>query len=246
MKKTECLSGVTGELATLYRAVVQGEEETVREAVRKTLAAGVPATRILSDALIPAMTEVGRLFEIHEYYLPELMISSDAMHAGLDILRPLFGEATAHSFGRIALGTVEGDLHDIGKNLVIMMLEGSGFHVTDLGLDIPSHRFVQAVKEGAQLIGMSAMLPTTMPNMKLVIDAIRAEGLRERVKVIVGGPLLTQEYADRIGADGYASDASSAVRKVKELLLEIPRVERKSEIADPKVALRFPETQTYF
>ncbi len=245
MKKTECLSGNMEEIATLYRAVVHGEEETVRKTVRKALTAGTPATQILSDALIPAMTEVGRLFETHEYYLPELIISSEAMHAGLGILRPLFGEATAHSSGSIALGTVEGDLHNIGKNLVIMMLEGSGFQVTDLGVDTSSHRFVQAIKGGAQVIGMSAMLPTTMPNMKLVIDAIRAEGLRERVKVIVGGPLLTQEYADRIGADGYASDASSAVRKVKELLLEIPGVEQKSAIADRKV-LRFPETQSYF
>ncbi len=229
MKKTNSLSGNMGELATVYRAVVHGEEEIVKEAVSHALAAGTPATQILSDALIPAMTEVGRLFEINEYYLPELMISSEAMHAGLGMLRPLFGGATAHSSGRIALGTVEGDLHDIGKNLVIMMLEGSGFHVTDLGVDISLHRFVQAVRDGAQVIGMSAMLPTTIPNMKLVIDAIRAEGLRERVKVVVGGALLTQEYADRIGADGYAPDASAAVRKVKELLHAIPGVEGKSE-----------------
>ncbi len=246
MDKTEYLSGDKGELSTLYRAVVLGEEETVREAVRRALGAGTSAIQILSDALIPAMTEVGRLFEIHQYYLPELMISSEAMHAGLSILRPLFGETTAHSSGRIALGTVEGDLHDIGKNLVIMMLEGSGFHVTDLGVDIPPHRFVEAVKGGAQVIGMSAMLPTTMTNMKLVIDAIRVEGLRERVKIIVGGALLTQEYAGRIGADGYASDASAAARKIKELLLEIPSVERKSRIVDPKAPSHFPEKPSYF
>ncbi len=245
MKKTE-LSGDTRELAGIFRAVVLGEEETVMKTVHQELAAGTPATQILSDALIPAMAEVGRLFEIHEYHLPELMISSDAMHAGLKMLRPLIGNETAHSSGRIALGTVEGDLHDIGKNLVIMMLEGSGFHVTDLGVDIPSQRFVQAVRGGAQVIGISAMLPTTMSRMKVVIDAIRAEGLRERVKVIVGGALLTQEYADRIGADGYASDAGAAVRKIKELLFGIPGVEEKSEISHPKVPLRFPETQSYY
>jgi 5-methyltetrahydrofolate--homocysteine methyltransferase len=232
MKRAEHLLGELKELETLYNAVVNGEDETVGKAVRAALAGGIPAGQILSDALIPAMTEVGRLFEAHEYFVPEILISAEAMQAGVAILRPLLGDTEERSTGRIALGAVEGDLHDIGKKLVAMMLESAGYDVKDLGVDVSPHRFVQAVLAGAQVIGMSAMLPTTMLNMKLAIDAIKAEGIRERVKVIVGGAMVTQEFADQIGADGYASDGSAAVRKVRELLSELPATDRRKETAD--------------
>ena len=206
------------DLRALYDAVVNGEQEVVEDGVRAALAAGVPADRILHEALIPAMGEVGRLFEAQEYYVPEMLVSARAMQAGVNLLRPLLAETGIQSAGQVVFGTVKGDLHDIGKNLVIMMMEGSGFQVTDLGVDVPPDKFVQAARDGAQLIGMSAMLTTTMPNMKLVIEALKSAGLRDRVKVMVGGAPLTQAYAEQIGADGYSTDASSAVRKAKELL----------------------------
>ncbi len=245
MKKGEYFSKGLGELDTLYNAVVNGEEDTVGLAVRAALAAGIPADRILSEGLIPAMTEVGRLFEAQEYYVPEILISAEAMKAGVAVLRPLLGNTGERSTGRIALGAVEGDLHDIGKNLVAMMLESSGLHVTNLGVDVSPLRFVQAVLDGVQVIGMSAMLPTTMLNMKFAIDAMKAQGIRERVKVIVGGAMVTQEFADRIGADGYASDASTSVRKVRELLSELPRTCSGKEVPDFKMSFRLAEARRY-
>jgi 5-methyltetrahydrofolate--homocysteine methyltransferase len=206
------------DLKTLYQAVINGEQEAVEAGVRAALAAGVAADKILSQALIPAMGEVGRLFEAQEYYVPEMLISARAMQAGLNILRPLLAESGVQPVGKVVFGTVKGDLHDIGKNLVIMMMEGAGFQVTDLGVDVPAEKFVQAARDGVQLIGMSAMLTTTMPNMRVTIDALKAAGVRERVKVMVGGAPLTQVYADQIGADGYTPDASAAVRRAKELL----------------------------
>ena len=206
------------DLKTLYDSVVNGEIEEVAEGVNAALAANIPADKILNEALIPAMTEVGRLFEAQEYYVPEMLISAKAMQGGLAILKPLLAAAGAIAGPKIAFGTVKGDLHDIGKNLVIMMLEGAGFQVTDLGVDVSPDKFIEAVKRGAQLIGMSAMLTTTMPSMKATIDALQAAGVRANVKIMVGGAPLTQSYADQIGADGYSQDASSAVRKAKELL----------------------------
>lgn len=206
------------DLKPLYDAVVNGEIEEVDEGVRAALAAGEPADKILNQALIPAMTEVGRLFEAQEYYVPEMLIAAKAMQGGLAILKPLLAAAGAVAGPKAAFGTVKGDLHDIGKNLVIMMLEGAGFQVTDLGVDVQPDKFIEAVKGGAQVIGLSAMLTTTMPNMKVTIDALKAAGVRDGVKIMVGGAPLTQAYADQIGADGYAQDASAAVRKVRELL----------------------------
>ena len=206
------------DLKTLYQAVVNGEQEAVEAGVRAALAAGVAADKILSQALIPAMGEVGRLFEAQEYYVPEMLISARAMQAGLNILRPLLAESGVQPVGKVVFGTVKGDLHDIGKNLVIMMMEGAGFQVIDLGVDVPAEKFVQAARDGAQLIGMSAMLTTTMPNMRVTIDALKAADVRDGVKVMVGGAPLTQVYADQIGADGYTPDASAAVRRAKELL----------------------------
>ena len=206
------------DLKTLYDAVVNGEIEEVTEGVHAALAASLPADRILNEALIPAMGEVGRLFEEQEYYVPEMLLSATAMQGGLAILKPLLAASGAAAGPQIAFGTVKGDLHDIGKNLVIMMLEGAGFQVTDLGVDVPPEKFLEAIKGGAHLVGMSAMLTTTMPNMKVTIEALRAAGVRENVKILIGGAPLTQAYADQIGADGYSPDASAAVRKVKELM----------------------------
>jgi 5-methyltetrahydrofolate--homocysteine methyltransferase len=206
------------DLKSLYNAVVNGEIEEVAEGVNAALAAGEAPDRILNEALIPAMSEVGRLFEEQEYYVPEMLISAKAMQGGLAILKPLLVAAGAVAGPKVVFGTIKGDLHDIGKNLVIMMLEGAGFQVVDLGVDVQPDRFIQAVKDGAQLIGMSAMLTTTMPNMKVTIEALKAAGVRDQVKVMVGGAPLTQVYADQIGADGFAPDASAAVRKAKDLL----------------------------
>jgi 5-methyltetrahydrofolate--homocysteine methyltransferase len=206
------------DLKTLYDAVVNGEIEEVAEGVTAALAAGEAPDRILNEALIPAMAEVGRLFEAQEYYVPEMLISAKAMQGGLALLKPLLAASGVQAGPQIAFGTVKGDLHDIGKNLVIMMLEGAGFQITDLGVDVHPDKFVQAVKDGAELIGMSAMLTTTMPNMKVTIDVLKEAGVRDNVKVMIGGAPLTQAYAEQIGADGFARDASSAVRKAKELL----------------------------
>jgi 5-methyltetrahydrofolate--homocysteine methyltransferase len=206
------------ELKTLYDSVVNGEIEEVADGVNAALAANIPADKILHEALIPAMTEVGRLFEAQEYYVPEMLISAKAMQGGLAILKPLLAAAGAPAGPKVAFGTVKGDLHDIGKNLVIMMLEGAGFQVTDLGVDVSPDQFIAAVKDGAQLVGMSAMLTTTMPNMKVTIDALKTAGVRDNVKIMIGGAPLTQAYADQIGADGYSQDASAAVRRAKELL----------------------------
>jgi len=206
------------DLKTIYDAVVNGEIEEVADGVSAALAANIPADKILNEALIPAMSEVGRLFEEQEYYVPEMLISAKAMQGGLAILKPLLAAAGAVAGPQVAFGTVKGDLHDIGKNLVIMMLEGAGFQVADLGVDVPPAKFIEAVKGGAQLIGMSAMLTTTMPNMKVTIDALKDAGVRDNVKIMIGGAPLTQAYADQIGADGYSQDASAAVRKAKDLL----------------------------
>jgi 5-methyltetrahydrofolate--homocysteine methyltransferase len=206
------------ELKSLIDAVVSGQLAQTTAGVREALDSNIPPDTILNQALIPAMSEVGRLFEEQEYYLPEMLISAKAMQAGLAILKPHLQNSGAAPGPRVALGTVKGDLHDIGKNLVIIMLEGAGFQVSDLGVDVPPEKFVQAVRDGAQMIGLSAMVTTTTPHMKSSIEALKAAGLRDMVKVMVGGAPLTQSYADEIGADGFAPDAGAAVRKAKELL----------------------------
>lgn len=206
------------DLKILYDAVVNGEVEGVVEGVPAALAESIPAEKILNEALIPAMAEVGRLFEAQEYYVPEMLISAKAMQSGVNILRPLLVAAGLKPIGKVVLGTVKGDLHDIGKNLVQMMLEGAGYQVIDLGVDVPPDKFIQAAREGAQLIGMSAMLTTTMPNMKVTIEALKEAGMRDHVKIMIGGAPLTAAYAEQIGADGYARDASAAVRAAKDLL----------------------------
>ena len=164
------------------------------------------------------MAEVGQLFEDGEYFVPEMLIAARAMSSALEILKPYLVDQGVEPIGTVAIGTVKGDLHDIGKSLVAMMLEGAGFEIVDLGVDVAPERFVEAIQNGAKIVAMSALLTTTMPNMKSAIQAIQEAGLRDQVVIMVGGAPVTQAYADDIGADGYSPDASSAVRKAKELL----------------------------
>jgi 5-methyltetrahydrofolate--homocysteine methyltransferase len=208
------------DLTPLTEAVVAGQAPKAKELTAKALEAGVSPGKILQEGLIPGMAEVGRRFECREFYVPELLIAARAMHAALDILRPLLAASgEVEPVGKVVIGTVRGDLHDIGKNLVTMMLEGSGFEVKDLGIDVSPEKFVNAVKEGGyDVLAMSALLTTTMPSMKATIDALKEAGLRDKVKVIIGGAPITQEYANQIGADGYGEDANQAVRVAKQLL----------------------------
>lgn len=205
-------------LEDIRQAVIDGNAKATVQKVEEGLAAGLDANRILNDALISGMQEVGRLFEEGEYFVPEMLIAARAMTAALKILRPLLAAQGVRALGKIAIGTVQGDLHDIGKSLVIMMLEGAGFEVVDLGIDVPAERFIEAARGGAQIVAMSALLTTTMTNMKTVIDALKAENVRDQVRVLIGGAPITQSYADEIGADGYAPDATSAVRVAQSLL----------------------------
>ena len=208
----------TTTLDRLAQAVIEGQAaEAVAEATRG-LEEGVAAESLLHDGLMAAMRHVGQLFEEGEIYVPEMLVSAHAMRSALEVLRPHLVEQDVRSSGRVAIGTVKGDLHDIGKNLVAMMLQGSGFEVVDLGADVYPERFVQAAHDGADVIGMSALLTTTMTNMPEVVEAIGAAGLRDGVRIVVGGAPITQTYADEIGADGYAKDASSAVRLVQGLV----------------------------
>jgi 5-methyltetrahydrofolate--homocysteine methyltransferase len=203
----------------IYDAVVEGQHKAVVQKVQEALDAGTPADVILTQGLVTAMSEVGRLFEEGEFFVPEMLIAARAMQAGLGLLKPHLVEANIQSTGKVVLGTVKGDLHDIGKNLVAMMLEGAAFEIVDLGSDVSPEKFVEAVEtSGAQILAMSALLTTTMPNMKNTIDALEAAGLRHKVKVIIGGAPITDAYAKQIGADGYASDASRAVSLAKALM----------------------------
>jgi 5-methyltetrahydrofolate--homocysteine methyltransferase len=205
-------------ITEIYKAVLEGDQGTTVENVQASIDSGKEASKILQDGLIAAMSEVGRLFEEGEYFVPEMLIAARAMKAGLEILKPLLVESGVEPIGKVVLGTVKGDLHDIGKNLVAMMLEGAGFDIIDLGTDISPQQFVEAVQEGVDVIGLSALLTTTMPSMEQTISALQDAGLREQVKVIVGGAPVTAEYAHQIGADGYAPDASQAVTVTKALL----------------------------
>jgi uroporphyrinogen decarboxylase len=206
-------------VAPIYEAVLAGDGAGAEAGVASALEAGVPPERILNGACIPAMSEVGRLFEEGEKYVPEMLISAKAMQAGMNLLKPHLVQAGVEAVGRIVLGTVSGDLHDIGKNLVRIMLEGAGFEVVDLGVDVAAESFVEAVEVHApQIVAMSALLTTTMPSMAGVVRALEAAGMRDRIKVLVGGAPVTPDFADEIGADGYAADASSGARRAKELL----------------------------
>lgn len=206
-------------LEVIRKGIMDGDMHLVEGKVTEALEADVPAAQILNGGLIEAMAEVGRLFEEGEYFVPEMLIAARAMKAGLAILKPHLIQADVKPAGKVAAGTVKGDLHDIGKNLVCMMLEGAGFEIMDLGTDVAPEKFVDAVTNGgADVVAMSALLTTTMPNMKGTIEALVEAGVRDKVRVMVGGAPVTQAYADEIGADGYAPDASRAASLAKSLL----------------------------
>jgi len=206
------------DIKEIYQNVIEGNAPAVQAGVNAALAQGLAADVILNQALIAAMEEVGKRFEEGEFFVPEMLIAARAMQSGLAILKPHLVASGVKAAGRIAIGTVKGDLHDIGKNLVAMMLEGAGYEVKDLGTDVDPQAFVKAAQEGVQVIGMSALLTTTMTNMQNTIQALQAAGLRDKVKVVIGGAPLTDAYARQIGADAFAPDASSAVRTVRQLV----------------------------
>ena len=205
----------------LRQSVIDGEMNVTQELVQQALAEKMPPEQILKKGLISAMEEVGRRFECGEFFVPEMLISARAMKSGLVLLRPYLISANVQAVGKVIIGTVQGDLHDIGKNLVGMMLEGVGFEVIDLGADVSADKYVAAVKEHRpDLVACSALLTTTMPGMKNVIHLLKEAGLRDQVMVIVGGAPVTDKYAADIGADGFALDAASAASLSKQLILK--------------------------
>ncbi|MBN2390067.1 MAG: corrinoid protein [Anaerolineae bacterium] len=206
-------------LEVIRQGIMEGDMPLTQEKVQEAIDAGIAPGDILQEGLVAAMAEVGRLFEEGEYFVPEMLIAARAMKAGLALLRPLLVEADVKPAGKVAAGTVKGDLHDIGKNLVCMMLEGAGFEIVDLGVDVGPDKFLDAVvNKGVDVIAMSALLTTTMPNMKVTVDALKEAGVRDSVKVIIGGAPVTDAYAHEIGADGYAPDASRAVALAQSLV----------------------------
>jgi 5-methyltetrahydrofolate--homocysteine methyltransferase len=205
----------------MARALILGDKDTVAKKTREGLELALDPKELIFRGLIPGMDVVGEKFRRNEYYVPQVLLSARAMYAGLDLLKPLITAAgqERESLGIVVIGTAQGDLHDIGKNLVAMMLEGAGFSVHNLGRDVAPEKFVAAVDEhGAHIVGISALMTTTMPAMKRTIDALARAGLRDRVKVMVGGAPVTQAFCDEIGADGYARDSTLAVVKAKELV----------------------------
>ena len=203
----------------IYDSIVEADQKMTSTKVQEALDQGFDPGYILNTGMVAAMTEVGRLFEEGEYFVPEMLVSARAMQAGLSILKPKMVEANIQSIGKGVAGTVKGDMHDIGKNLVCMMLEGAAFEIIDLGSDVSPDKFVDAVKSHqANMVAMSALLTTTMPNMKVTIDALKEAGVRDQVKIMVGGAPLSTQYAEEIGADGYAQDASRAVALAKSLI----------------------------
>ncbi len=209
------------DLRKLYDAIVEGNGAEAKSLTEQALRDGTDPQHLLSTAMIPAMDEVGRRFEKNEYFVPELLIAARAMKASLTLIRPLLAARGAEPVGRVAIGTVKGDLHDIGKNIVGAMLEGGGFEVIDLGVDVPPDKFVAAVtNQGANIIALSALLTTTMPSMKTTIDELQKAGHRSKIKVMIGGAPVTQKYADEIGADGYSDNAGGAVALARRLLMK--------------------------
>jgi len=207
------------ELQALARAILEGKRNEAVVLTQKLLDAGVTPKQILDEGLIAGMSVAGEKFKNGEYFVPEILVAARAMKASMEILRPLLVATDVQPIGTMVIGTVHGDLHDIGKNLVAMMMEGAGFKVVDLGVDVPAEKFIEAAKEhNAQIVGMSALLTTTMTYIPEVIEAFDEAGLRPKVKLIVGGAPVTQEWANQIGADAYAPDAATAVDRCKELL----------------------------
>jgi 5-methyltetrahydrofolate--homocysteine methyltransferase len=203
----------------LYNAILTGNAKKAEEVTKAALAAKADPSELVRRYMIPAMDEVGKRFECSEYFVPELLIAARAMKTSLELITPLLAEAGAEPVGRVVIGTVQGDLHDIGKNLVASMLEGGGFQVVDLGVDVPAQRFVEAAKEkNGTIVALSALLTTTRPMMKEVIDSLGKAGIRQQTKVMIGGAPITQDYADEIGADGYSDNASGAVGVARKLV----------------------------
>jgi len=207
------------DFATLKEAVIQGDVQKVKELTQSMIDSGVGPVSIINDGLIPGMTVVGTRFKAGDMYVPEVLMSAKAMSDGIALVKPMIAESDMPTSGTVVVGTVKGDLHDIGKNLVNMMLESNGFKVIDLGVDIGEEAFVQAVKaHQPQILGLSALLTTTMPNMRATIEALKAEGIRDQVKIIIGGAPVSHEFSEQIGADGYAPDAGSAADLCRSLL----------------------------
>jgi 5-methyltetrahydrofolate--homocysteine methyltransferase len=203
----------------IFEGVINGQSPIVQQKVQEALETGENPVVILNEGMIAAMAEVGKRFEEGEYFVPEMLIAARAMQTGMALLKPHLQQSEVKSQGKVVIGTVKGDLHDIGKNLVGMMLEGAGFEIIDLGTDVSPEKFVTAARESqGNVVAMSALLTTTMPNMKTTIEALQAAGIRDRVKVLVGGAPVTENYARQVGADGYAPDASRAVAIAKSLI----------------------------
>lgn len=206
-------------LKRLQTAVLEGNAQAAADQVRCGMESGMDPATILNQGMVAAMAEVGRRFENGDYFVPEMLIAARAMKAGLAVLKPHLVKAEIASAGRVVIGTVKGDLHDIGKNLVALMLQGAAFEVADLGTDVSAEKFIEAIKStGARVVAMSALLTTTMPQMRTTIQAMDAAGVRASVKVIVGGAPITEAYAREIGADGFAADANKAVALTRQLL----------------------------
>ena len=206
------------DLEALKNAVIKGDQNTAKDVTAQALKDGMGPEKILNDGLIAGMNVVGAAFKKNEMYVPEVLIAARAMKTAMEILEPKLVEAGVKPLGTVIMGTVQGDLHDIGKNLVMMMLKGAGFNVIDLGTDVPPESFVQAAKENdAQMVGLSALLTTTMPMMEKTVTAFKQAGLK--ATIIIGGAPVTQDYANKIGASGYAADAASAVDVVKKLMV---------------------------
>jgi len=205
------------DLAAISLSLQKGKKKEVVAGVEAALKDGVSPKDILEKALIDGMGKIGEKFKNNEVFVPEVLVSARAMNAAMEVMAPALAKAGVKAVGKVAIGTVSGDLHDIGKNLVVMMFKGAGFEVMDLGTDVKPEQFVSAAKEGAQLLGLSALLTTTMPAMKDIVSAVKAAGL-SNTKIIIGGAPVTQAYADEIGADGYSPDAASAVDLAKKLL----------------------------
>jgi len=206
------------DLKKLYDAVLAGDAKTAVAVTREAIDEKIDPIELISSTMIPAMDEVGRLFEEEEYFVPELLLSARAMKGSMELLRPLLIERGAKPTGTVAIGTVKGDLHDIGKNLVASLLEGGGFEVIDLGADVPPEKFIETVRDkGAQIVCLSALLTVTMPSMKTTIEALKQAGVRDKVKVLIGGAPVTRQFADDIGADGYGESASHAVALARKM-----------------------------
>ena len=205
----------------LYEAVLKGKFNDAKPLTQELLEGGATAQEVIQHGIIPAMEEIGGRFEAKQCFVPELLLAAKAVKSAFELLQPLLVGSGTRTVGRVAIGTVKGDLHDIGKNIVASMLEGSGFEVLNLGVDVQPSKFVEAVEQsGCNIVAMSALLTTTMPSMKATVEALRDAGLLEKVKVIIGGPSVTHEYCETIGADGYGDNASSAVSLAKRMIAE--------------------------